>query len=197
MRTFCLDRKLNLSQAYLRPGTPFGGSCLPKDLRALVHYARRLDLPATLLGGVIESNRLHTEECARRILANGAKRVGVCGLAFKAGTDDVRESPMVAIIEALLGKGVQVTIYDNGVSLAKLVGANREYLARHLPHITNLLRPSLEEVVAGAEVVVLGNNDPEFDRIGALLRLDQVLLDLRGQVLDPATRAPHLRRAAG
>jgi len=180
MRIFCLDRKLNLSKAYLRPGAPFGGSCLPKDLRALAYCARRHDLPATIFEAVIESNRLHTEGCIHRIRATRASRVGVLGLAFKAGTDDVRESPMVAIVEGLLAKGVHVAIYDRCISLAGLVGANREYLSKHLPHITSLLRPSLDEVVDGAEVLVVGNSDPEFRHICDRLRSERVVIDLAG-----------------
>jgi GDP-mannose 6-dehydrogenase len=180
MRLFCLDGKLNLSEAYLKPGMPFGGSCLPKDLRALLYSGRHHDLTLPLFNAVLHSNRLQTDACIERILAQGRTRVGICGMAFKAGTDDLRESPMVTIVEALLGKGLQVAIYDRRVSMAHLVGANREYVERHVPHIANLIRPTLDETVAGAEVVVIGNADEEFRRVEELIRPDQVLIDLVG-----------------
>jgi len=180
MRIVCLERKLNLSPAYLKPGMPFGGSCLPKDVRAVLHYGHHRDLALPLLDGVLESNRLRTEDCVNRILAHGRRRVGVLGMAFKAGTDDLRESPMVAIVERLLGKGLQVAIYDSRVSLAHLVGANREYVAQHLPHVANLLRPTLDEVLASSDVLVIGNGDPEFRGIRGRLRPDQEMIDLLG-----------------
>jgi GDP-mannose 6-dehydrogenase len=186
MRIFALDRKLNVSASYLRPGMPFGGSCLPKDVRALLHYGRRHDVRVPLLDAVMESNRLRTESCVHAILAHGRARIGVLGLAFKAGTDDLRESPTVEIIERLLGKGAEVAVYDGRVALARLVGANREYLARHLPHVSRLLRPRLEDVAAEAEVLVIGNADPEFHRVPGLLRPGQRLIDLVGTVAPAA-----------
>jgi GDP-mannose 6-dehydrogenase len=180
MQIFCLDRKLNLSGAYLRPGMPFGGSCLPKDLRAILHYGRRHDVALPLLDAVLESNRVQTEACIARILAHGRARVGICGMAFKAGTDDLRESPTVTIVETLLGKGFPVAIYDSRVSLAHLIGANREYVAHHLPHVASLIRPSLGEVIAGADILVIGNGDQEFRNIPQLMRPEQTLIDLVG-----------------
>jgi GDP-mannose 6-dehydrogenase len=194
MRLFCLDKKLNISVAYLRPGMPFGGSCLPKDLRAALHFARRHDLPLPLLAGVLETNRMQTEACVERILSHGRTRVGIFGLAFKAGTDDLRESPIVAIIEALIGKGLPVAIYDRRVSLAHLVGANREYVTAHLPHIATLLRPSLEEVVAESDVLVIANGDGEFARLPDLMRAEQALVDLTGLL---GAGEPELRRIGG
>lgn len=196
MRIVCLDNKLNLSAAYLRPGMPFGGSCLPKDIRAALHYGRRNDVPLPLLGGVLESNRLQIESCVARILQHGRGRIGFFGMAFKAGTDDLRESPTVSIAEALIGKGLQVRIYDRRVSLAHLVGANRDYVDAHLPHIANLLRSSLEDVVAESDVLVIGNGDPEFARLPALMQPKQVLVDLVG-ALTPATGVEERSRRIG
>lgn len=178
MRIFCMDQKLNVSASYLKPGMPFGGSCLPKDVRALVHHGRERDTPLALLPAVLESNRLRTEECVQRILANGRPRVGIFGLAFKAGTDDLRESPTVEIIERLIGKGAEVAIYDGKVSLANLMGANREYIAEHLPHVAKLLRPTLDEVVKCSDVLVVTNRDEEFRRVAELMGPDQQLVDL-------------------
>ncbi|MFN8545798.1 MAG: nucleotide sugar dehydrogenase [Candidatus Binatia bacterium] len=192
MRLFCQDRKLNLSEAYLRPGMPFGGSCLPKDVRALVHYARHQDVSASVLGAVLESNRLCTDAFVRRILATGKRRVGVFGMAFKAGTDDVRESPIVAIIEGLLGKGLSVAVYDSRVSLAKLIGANRDFLAEHVPHMANLLRPRLADVLAESEILVIGSAEPEFAQVAELARPEQIVMDLVG--LGGAERGPRTAR---
>jgi GDP-mannose 6-dehydrogenase len=189
MRIFCLDRKLNVSDSYLRPGMPFGGSCLPKDVRALLYYGRRHDVAVPLLDATIESNRLQTEACVRRILERGRRRVGIFGMAFKAGTDDLRESPTVEIIERLLGKGAEVAIYDSRVSLSNLVGANREYLAQHLPHVAKLLKPTLEEVVARSDVLVIGNDDAEFRRLADLMHPEQILIDLVGIDMPQSNRA--------
>jgi len=180
MRIFCQDEKLNLSKAYLRPGMPFGGSCLPKDLRAIVQYGRRADLMLPILNATLDSNRYQTQACSSLILSHGRGRVGVFGMSFKAGTDDLRESPMVNIIEQLLGKGLQVSIYDGRVSVAQLVGTNRAYIEQHIPHIQNLLRNSMEEVVANSDILVIGNGDDEFRRIPDLMKENQVLIDLVG-----------------
>ncbi len=180
MDIFCQDQHLNLSAAYLRPGMPFGGSCLPKDLRAATYNASRRDLGVPLLDAVLRSNAEHTKRCIDRILSHGRKRVGVFGLSFKAGTDDLRESPVVDIIETLLGKGVEVSIYDNRVSLAKLIGTNKEYIARHLPHVATLLKGDMQEVLDSSDVLVIANKDPEFLGIPSLMRSDQVLIDLAG-----------------
>jgi len=178
MRIFCEDRKLNISPAYLQPGFAFGGSCLPKDLRALVYKARRLDFDPPILSAALESNRKQIDRAYDMVMANGRKRVGVLGLSFKAGTDDLRESPMVALTERLIGKGLQVLIYDRYVSQAHVVGANREFIEREIPHIWSLMRPSIEQVLGDSDVVVVGNRTPEFGRISAQLRKDQVVIDL-------------------
>jgi GDP-mannose 6-dehydrogenase len=192
MRLLCMDNKLNISAAYLKPGMPFGGSCLPKDVRAIAHYGRRQDVPVPLLESILESNRLQIEMCVQRVLAHGRARVGIFGMSFKAGTDDLRESPTIAIVEALLGKGIQIAIYDGRVSLAQLIGANREYVELHLPHIATLLRPTPEEVLAESDVLVIANGDSEFSDLSDRLRPGQVLIDLVGMTNSSLhVAAPH------
>lgn len=162
MRLFCEDRKLNISAAYLRPGFAFGGSCLPKDLRALVHRGRLEDVPLPILEAVLDSNRRQIERAFQMVMAGGSKRVGILGLAFKAGTDDLRESPTVSLVEMLLGKGCQVTIHDRDVSRANIIGANREYVEREIPHLWSLMRDTAAEVIAASETVVIGNTSREY-----------------------------------
>ena len=178
MDVFCRDTKLNLSPYYLKPGFAFGGSCLPKDLRALQYKAKELDVEVPVLRATLQSNRLQVERAVEMILRTGRKRVGVLGFSFKAGTDDLRESPMVALIETLIGKGIQLSIYDRDVSLARLFGANKEYIEREIPHISQLMRESVDEVLDGAEVVVVGNKAEEFRGVESKLRGDQTLIDL-------------------
>jgi GDP-mannose 6-dehydrogenase len=178
MRLVCEDRKLNISPAYLKPGFAFGGSCLPKDLRALTYQARTADVSTPIMSAILDSNRQQIDRAFHMVMASGARRVGVLGLAFKAGTDDLRESPMVALIEMLLGKGVQVAIYDPYVRSANLVGANREYIEREIPHIWSLMRDSTAAVLEDAETVVVGNSASEFREIGASLRDGQAVVDL-------------------
>jgi GDP-mannose 6-dehydrogenase len=178
MRVFCHDTKLNLSPYYLKPGFAFGGSCLPKDLRALTYKAREVDVEVPVLQAALQSNRLQVERGVEMVLRTGRKRVGVLGFSFKAGTDDLRESPMVTLIETLLGKGLQLALYDRDVSLARLVGANKEYIEREIPHISQLMRASVEEVLAHAEVIVVGNRAEEFREIEGRLRGDQLVIDL-------------------
>jgi GDP-mannose 6-dehydrogenase len=178
MRLFCLDTKLNVSAAYLRPGFAFGGSCLPKDLRGLTYKARQLDIPTPVLEATLQSNSLQIERSFNLIARGGRKRIGVLGLAFKAGTDDLRESPMVTLIEKLLGKGYEVAIYDRDVRSARLIGANKEYIEREIPHIWELMRESVHAVLATAEVVVIGNGSPEFRGIQGELKDGQRVVDL-------------------
>lgn len=178
MRIFCEDRKLNISTAYLKPGFAFGGSCLPKDLRAIVYRAQQEDVEVPILRATLESNRKQIERAFRMVLATGQKRVGVLGLSFKAGTDDLRESPMVALIEMLIGKGIELRIYDRDVSASRLMGANREYIEREVPHIWELMRPSVAEVLDQSEVIVVGNGSAEFRTVREALRQDQIVIDL-------------------
>lgn len=175
---FTRDTRLNISAAYLRPGFAFGGSCLPKDLRALLYAAKRHDLDLPLLGAVLPGNETHFRRGLDLVLKTGRKKVGILGFSFKAGTDDLRESPLVGLVEALLGKGFSLKIYDRHVSLAKLFGANREYIENVIPHISTLMCPDLDEVLKHSEVVVIGNRDPEFRQIPEQLREEQVLIDL-------------------
>jgi len=155
MEIFALDKKLNISSAYLRPGFAFGGSCLPKDLRALLYKAKELDLNVPVLDAVLESNRLHVQRVIDWLIGTKLRKIGILGLSFKAGTDDLRESPNVALIEALIGKGCDVKIYDADVLPAKIFGANKEFIERELPHIANLLSPNVEDVLQHAEVIVI------------------------------------------
>jgi GDP-mannose 6-dehydrogenase len=175
---FCLDRKLNLSPVYLKPGYAFGGSCLPKDLRAIIHHARARDLGTPLLEAILASNEGQKSVGLQMVMRTRKKRIGILGLSFKPGTDDLRESPAVELTERLIGKGLDVAIYDRNVSLARLVGANRAYIEREIPHIAGLMRSSLEEVRSHAEVFVITTNDPEFGAFLPTLRPDQIVIDL-------------------
>lgn len=187
MRIFCLDRKLNVSEAYLRPGFAFGGSCLPKDLRALLWAARSNDLDVPVLASILPSNEHQIDGAVERVLATRKRRVGVIGLAFKPDTDDLRESPVVALVEQLIGKGCDLRIFDRNVSMARLVGANRRYIEGEIPHIASLLCGTPEEVVAHADVLVLGGRTPEAAQARAVARPDQVVIDLtRATRAEPA-----------
>lgn len=186
MDVFCTDTKLNLSPAYLRPGFAFGGSCLPKDLRALTYEARRQDVETPLLRAALETNRAHIELAARMVLDTGHRSVGILGLSFKEGTDDLRESPMVALAEILLGKGLELRIYDRRVSQGGLIGANREFIETHIPHIWSLMCEDLTEVVRRSDTLVLGTRSEEFFTIGKKRRNGQVVVDL-ARVLEEHT----------
>jgi len=190
MRLLCEDRKLNISPAYLRPGMAFGGSCLPKDLRALVYEGRRRDVSVPLLESILASNEAHLKAAMAKILSYGRPRTTVLGLSFKAGTDDLRESAMVLLVEGLLGKGVPVKIYDRNVHLSSLVGTNRDYIQKELPHVGSLLVESLPDALKDAEVVVVGTDDPEVDRVPGLLKEGQVLIDLFGRLVAKGTTRP-------
>jgi GDP-mannose 6-dehydrogenase len=178
MDIFCQDRKLNLSGAYLKPGFAFGGSCLPKDLRALTYKARMLDLSLPVLDGVMRSNRQQIDRAVDIIVSKGRWRVGVLGIGFKAGTDDLRESPMVEVVERLIGKGFDLRLFDSNVNLAHLVGANREYILRTIPHISRRMVESPAEVLAHGDVIVVGNDDPAFHDVPSRLHPQQVLIDM-------------------
>ena len=178
MDAFCKDTKLNLSPYYLKPGFAFGGSCLPKDLRAITHKAKEVDVEVPLLNAVLDSNRQQIERAVQMVLATGRKNIGVLGLSFKSGTDDLRESPMVTLIETLIGKGLKLAICDRDVELARVFGANREYIEREIPHISSLMKKEPEDVIEGAEVVIIGKNDAEFRRLKSRLNGGRVVIDL-------------------
>jgi GDP-mannose 6-dehydrogenase len=178
MDIFCRDTKLNISPYYLRPGNAFGGSCLPKDVRALNYRARTLDVETPILASILPSNEAHVRRGMELVTREGRKRVGVLGFSFKAGTDDLRESPVVEMIERLIGKGFDLRVYDANVNLARLTGANRDYLLDHIPHIAQLMRESLAEVLEHAEIVMIGNAAPEFAAVPGMLRKEQRLVDL-------------------
>lgn len=178
MDIFCQDTKLNISPYYLKPGFAFGGSCLPKDLRALLYHARHHDLEPPVLQAVLPSNRQQIDKAYQLIKRTNRKRVGVLGFSFKAGTDDLRESPMVELVERLIGKGYEVRVYDKNVSLANLQGANRAYIEKEIPHIASLMCDSIEDVLAACDVVVVGNRAPEFRQVLDQIRPEQIVMDL-------------------
>jgi GDP-mannose 6-dehydrogenase len=178
MRLFVQDTKLNVSKAYLMPGFAFGGSCLPKDLRAITYRARQLDVTTPILSGTLESNDAQIERAFDMVLARGNRRVGVLGLAFKEGTDDLRESPMVTLVERLIGKGMSVLIYDREVSQANLIGSNKDYIEREIPHVWSLFRSTTDEVIANSDTIIIGNGSAEFRSIEPRLRAGQVVIDL-------------------
>lgn len=178
MDIFCRDTKLNLSSYYLRPGYAFGGSCLPKDVRALTYRARTLDVETPLLSAILASNDAHIRRGIDMIIREGRRKVGVLGFSFKAGTDDLRESPVVELIERLIGKGFDLRLYDRNVNLARLTGANRDYILNHVPHIAKLMRESMAEVLNHAEVIVIGNGATEFTQVPGMLHAGQKVIDL-------------------
>ncbi|NDV22364.1 nucleotide sugar dehydrogenase [Desulfovibrio sp. JC022] len=178
MDIFCADTKLNISPYYMKPGFAFGGSCLPKDVRALTHKANRLGLDLPLLNNILRSNRRHVERGLSMIMGKGNRKVGFLGFSFKAGTDDLRESPLVEVIEQLIGKGFELKLYDRNVNAAKLLGANRDYIMNRIPHISKLMVSDIESVLEYAETIVVGNSSPEFKDIQSRLRPGQVVVDL-------------------
>jgi GDP-mannose 6-dehydrogenase len=189
MDVFLADRKLNVSPAYLRPGFAFGGSCLPKDLRGLVYAARRADVSVPLLSHVLPSNEDHLRRAFDLVTASGRRRIGLFGLSFKPGTDDLRESPLVELAERLLGKGYDLRIYDANVSLSRLIGANRDYIESRLPHLGDLLSNSADDVLAHAEVCVVGCKEPAvLSALGAAG--DRTIIDLV-RLPDAETRRAH------
>jgi len=177
MEIFCQDHKLNLSPYYLKPGFAFGGSCLPKDLRALLYKAKTLDVALPILASVLPSNQLQIERGVQAVVEKGQREIGILGLSFKAGTDDLRESPMVELTERLIGKGFDVRIYDRNVSLGFLHGANRDYILNRIPHLSRLLVPTLDEVLAHARTLVIGNAAPEFADVPRRASEGQTIID--------------------
>ncbi len=177
MKIFCQDKKLNISSAYLLPGFAFGGSCLPKDLRALTYKAKTYDLDLPIMTSILPSNEVQVTRGLQLIMEKGHKRIGVLGFSFKAGTDDLRESPMIEVIERLIGKGFDLRIYDKNVHIASLVGANRDFILNRIPHISKLMVSSIDDVLDHAQTVVIGNKDPDFQEIPERLRSGQRLVD--------------------
>ena len=184
-RIFTSDTKLNISPAYLSPGFAFGGSCLPKDLRALAYRAKELDLALPLLESVLRSNAVHVDRAVDVVLRTNRKKIAFLGLSFKAGTDDLRESPQVQVIKRLLGEGCQVKIWDRDVLLGRLAGSNRQYIEEVIPHIGSLLSEEFEEVVQSGAVVIIATKIDK-DRLARCVTADQIVLDLVN--LDPASR---------
>ena len=179
MDLVCQDTQLNISKAYLKPGFAFGGSCLPKDLRATTYLAKMHDVEIPMLASILPSNRAHLDLAFQKILESGKRRIGFIGLSFKTGTDDLRESPLVTLAEQLIGKGMQLAIYDPEVHLAKLLGANRSFVEKHLPHIGEMLSPDIAEVIGGAEVLVVGLSGGDVaDALARHSTADHLVLDL-------------------
>jgi GDP-mannose 6-dehydrogenase len=189
MAIFKQDKKLNISENYLSPGFAFGGSCLPKDLRAFAYHARQHDVSAPVIEAILASNIEHIDHGMQLIQATEGKKIGVLGFAFKAGTDDLRESPIVDVIERLLGKGYKLKIFDNSVNIARLSGANREHLMLRIPHITDLMVNSVEDVFADNETIIIGNNAREIESIPISLWQGVNVVDLAGCLSDDVRMA--------
>lgn len=185
-KIFTSDTKLNISPAYLSPGFAFGGSCLPKDLRAITYKAKELDLKLPLLESLMPSNAEHVDRAVEMVLDTGKKKIAQLGLSFKAGTDDLRESPQVQLIKRLMGEGLEVRIWDEDVSLGRIAGANRQYIEEVIPHIGSVLSADLEGVLRGAEVVILGNKSASKEQLARHLKPEQIVIDLVH--LDPSRR---------
>ena len=193
MRIFCQDTKLNLSPAYLKPGFAYGGSCLPKDLRALTWLARSRDIEIPMLSHITPSNDAQIRSALRLITSDGKRKIAVLGFAFKGGTDDLRESPIVTVVEALLGKGCELRLFDPYVNTARLVGANRRYIEGHIPHIAKLMVASAEEAVAGVDTVLIGNINTAYAPALATLTAEQRVIDLTISGKASATAARYER----
>ncbi|HEV8329834.1 MAG TPA: nucleotide sugar dehydrogenase [Steroidobacteraceae bacterium] len=179
MQLLCMDRQLNISPAYLRPGFAFGGSCLPKDLKALVYLAKSSDVEVPMLASIMASNAAHIEHAIEQVLASGQRRVGMIGLSFKSGTDDLRESPLVIMAERFIGKGLQLSIYDPQVNVARLLGANRRFIEESIPHIASVMTGDVERLVREADVLVVATRTPEvLAALRAHTRPEQLLLDV-------------------
>ena len=186
MEIFCSDHKLNISTAYLKPGFAFGGSCLPKDVRAILYKAKQLDIEVPLLGHVMQSNDEHIQLLISQLITFGKKRIGFLGLAFKEGTDDLRESPIVEVIERMIGKGFSVSIYDKNVKLSDLIGANRAFIEKEIPHIGRLIRETVDKVVQDSEVIVVSQKNGILSELPHILK-NQIVVDLIGEIEVPET----------
>ena len=178
MDIICQDKKLNLSPYYLKPGFAFGGSCLPKDVRGMNYTATKLNLKTPLLSSLIDSNKYQIERGLDLIYKTNKKKIGFLGFAFKAGTDDLRESPIVELIETLIGKGFDLSLFDNNVLMSKLLGKNKEYINNHIPHISLLLKEEISDVFNHADVIVIGNKSFDKELINGFLKPSQIVIDL-------------------
>jgi GDP-mannose 6-dehydrogenase len=185
MKVFLSDDRLNISTAYLTPGFAFGGSCLPKDLHALTYRAKQMDLDLPLMQAILPSNQAHLDRAVEAVLATRSKRIGVLGLSFKPGTDDLRNSPSVQLIKRLLAEGRQVQIWDQDVSLGRLVGSNHRFIEEEIPHIGALLSTDMEQVINGAELVVIGNKSPEVEAVLAVVKSRRSVIDLHSSLPIP------------
>jgi len=201
MRVFCDDRELNISPRYLRPGFGFGGSCLPKDLRALTYLGKERDVATPLLSSVIPSNDAQIQRVVELVLRRGRCRAALIGLSFKAGSDDLRESPFVRLAEALIGKGVQLRVHDPDVALGAVFGRNRAYIEEHLPHVWQVATDTIEQAVNGADVVIIGKRVAGVERLSTLRSSGQTFIDLVGvdglvEALRPWSGGPESSRAS-
>jgi GDP-mannose 6-dehydrogenase len=179
MNLVCQDRQLNISPAYLRPGFAFGGSCLPKELRATLYMSKMRDVELPMHAGILQSNRAHIDHAIAKVLATGRRRVGMIGLSFKTGTDYLRESPLVLLAEHFIGEGLALQVYDPEVHLSRLLGANLRFIEKHVPHLGSLLRSELEPVIAESDILVVGLSDAgTFELIERHVRAEQIVLDL-------------------
>ena len=179
MALLCEDKQLNISRAYLRPGFAFGGSCLPKDLKALLYLAKSNDVDIPMLAAMLPSNQIHVEHALQQVMERESRKVGIIGLSFKSGTDDLRESPLVTLVEHLIGKGYELKIYDPEVRISRLIGANKRYIDEVIPHIGSLMCDSVEEAMQDAATVVVGLSDADvLDAVGEHSRPEQFFLDL-------------------
>ncbi|HUQ10136.1 MAG TPA: UDP-glucose/GDP-mannose dehydrogenase family protein [Steroidobacteraceae bacterium] len=178
MDIFCQDTKLNLSPYYLKPGFAFGGSCLPKDVRALSYKAKTMDVQVPIINAILPSNQIQIERGIQSVIDKGSKKIGILGFSFKAGTDDLRESPIVELAERLIGKGYDLRVYDANVKIASIHGANKEYILNQIPHISKLMVNDIQDVLDHADTIVIGNGSAEFREVPKLLRSGQSIVDL-------------------
>ena len=180
MDVFKADKRLNISTAYLTPGFAFGGSCLPKDLRTFIYRAQSGGVNLPVIDAILTSNRAHVDAAFERIQTLPGRRIGLLGIAFKAGTDDLRESPLLDLAERLLGKGYSVTVHDQSVAPSRLIGANREYVLGALPHIAEMLRDDVEDVIAVSDIIIVGQTNPIYKDVASRVVAPQVVLDFTG-----------------
>jgi GDP-mannose 6-dehydrogenase len=173
-----MDKKLNISSKYLKPGFAFGGSCLPKDIRALLYAMKKLDLDLPLVNSILSSNKKQIELAFDLIKKTNKKKIGILGISFKPGTDDLRESPTIELIEKLLGKGYDVAIYDGDVAIAKVYGSNKKYIEKVIPHISCLMKLSIQEVIKNTDVIVICHNTDEFNKAIINLNHSKKIIDL-------------------